>query len=353
MPCLIWRANSRASAKFTLNTSALSSFLFLVVIAVSKTILTKHIFEHIGAPVAMSALSCIVTGFMLYPICLANGSLRLLTMEETKTLSLVCLTVAADLAFTNVGLSILPIAFQQAIKSTLPVATIAIEFLLYRKCISKALFVVVIGICLGPITMALDKEWTSDGDLLYGVIMLSLSIVAGAFKFVLAHSAMARFKEDMGVMGFTFWMEVFATIFILPWSIANGEASLLMEHASSWVLLISTAAFGGVRILAQFFFLEKTSPTTLATSNIVIQVGLTAAGALVFHDPVTMSLIFGTLITIVMSASYTYVKSLVPVHSQIDNAKENTAINDEESPTLKLIAEECRKGCDGEILGDK
>jgi drug/metabolite transporter (DMT)-like permease len=360
MPCLIHRANRFAPAKFTLNESALVSFLFLVAIAVSKTILTKHIFEHIGAPVAMSALSCIVTGLMLVPICLANGTLRLLTMEETKTLSLVCLTVAADLAFTNVGLAILPIAFQQAIKSTLPVVTIAIEFLLYRKCISKALFAVVVGICLGPITMALDKDWTSDDDLLYGVIMLSLSIVAGAFKYVLAHSAMARFKEDMGVVGFTFWMEVFATIFILPWSIANGEASLLLEHASSWVMLIGTAAFGGVRILAQFFLLEKTSPTTLATLNIVIQVGLTAAGALVFHDPITVSLVVGTLITIVMSASYTYVKSLKSLHRQLEaegaeslRSLSEGAVEDEES-TIELREKEFpSRTKNANIIGDE
>jgi drug/metabolite transporter (DMT)-like permease len=329
--------------------SALSCFLFLVAIAVSKTILTKHIFEQIGAPVAMSALSCIVTGLMLVPICLVNGTLRLLTMEETKTLSLVCLTVAADLVFTNVGLSILPIAFQQAIKSTLPVATIAIEFLLYRKCVSKALFAIVIGICLGPITMALDKDFTSDGDLLYGVMMLSLSIVAGAFKYVLAHSAMARFKEDMGVIGFTFWMEVFATIFILPWSIANGEGALLMEHGSSWVLLIGTAAFGGVRILAQFFFLEKTSPTTLATSNIVIQVGLTAAGALVFHDPITVSLVFGTLITVVMSASYTYIKGLKSLHTRLEGPNEENAVEDE----AEELQSQKGKSVNEDIIGDE
>lgn len=175
--------------------------------------------------------------------------------------------------------------------------------------------------------MAMDKEWRSDRDLLYGVIMLSLSIVAGALKYVLAHSAMTRFKQDMGVMGFTFWMEVFATILILPWSIANDEISILMEHASSWGLLLGTSAFGGVRILAQFIFLEKTSPTTLAASNIVIQVGLTAAGAIVFHNPITMSLIFGTLITIIMSASYTYVEYFVPAHSIIND--ENDMDNDE------------------------
>ena len=248
-----------------------------------------------------------------------------------------CLTVAADLAFTNVGLSILPIAFQQAIKSTLPVATVVIEFLLYQKCISKTLFAVIVGMGLGPITMALDKEWTTDSDLLYGVVMLSLSVFAGALKYVLAHSAMARFKQDMGVMGFTFWMEVFATIFILPWSIVNGEISVLMEHASSWVLLVGTSAFGGVRILAQFVFLEKTSPTTLAASNIVIQVGLTAAGALIFHNPITINLVYGTLITIIMSVSYTFAKSLTPLHTIVNHDAEDINDTDNEDSELQQV----------------
>ena len=337
MPCLISNTNRYTLTNVSINTSTVLSFLLLVIIAMSKTVLTKHIFEHINAPVAMSALSCIVTGIMLIPVCIANGTLRLLTMEEGKTLSLVCLTVAADLAFTNVGLSILPIAFQQAIKSTLPVATVVIEFLLYQKCISKTLFAVIVGMGLGPITMALDKEWTTDSDLLYGVVMLSLSVFAGALKYVLAHSAMARFKQDMGVMGFTFWMEVFATIFILPWSIVNGEISVLMEHASSWVLLVGTSAFGGVRILAQFVFLEKTSPTTLAASNIVIQVGLTAAGALIFHNPITINLVYGTLITIIMSVSYTFAKSLTPLHTIVNHDAEDINDTDNEDSELQQV----------------
>ena len=177
--------------------------------------------------------------------------------------------------------------------------------------LTPGLLALVVGISLGPITMALDKSWSSDNNLVYGVIMLSLSIVAGALKYVLAHSAMAQFKKTMGIMGFTFWMEVFATIFILPWAVANGEVAVLMEHASSWMLLL-------VLELS-----EKTSPTSLAASNIAKQVGLTAAGALIFHNAITMSLICGTLITIVMSASYTYVKSVAPTYAVVEkNTKE-------------------------------
>jgi drug/metabolite transporter (DMT)-like permease len=329
----IVRSVTYARSEFRMNKSAIVSFLLLVTIAISKTILTKHIFEHIDAPVAMSALSCIVTTIMLVPVCITQRTLHLLTIEESKTLAFVCITVAADLAFTNVGLSILPIAFQQAIKSTIPVATIAVEFLIYGKCVSRASLAVIVGICLGPITMALDKSWSSDSDIVYGVIMLSLSIFAGACKYVLAHSAINRFKKTLGIVGFTLWMEIFATVFILPWSIANGEISVLLEHSSNWLLLIGTAAFGGVRILAQFLFLEKTSPTTLAASNIVIQVGLTAAGSVIFHDSITLNLVLGTLITIVMSASYTFVKSS-ELTSLKNSEYESTQVEEDENQLL-------------------
>jgi hypothetical protein len=318
MPSLIRRANTRAQSTMNIGRLTIISFVSLVVIAISKTVLTKYIFEHIHAPVAMSALSCIVTGFMLVPLNLWWGTFRLLSRDEFKALFPVCLAVAADLAFTNIGLSILPIAFQQAMKSTLPMAAVIVECLLYRKCVSKSLFAIIFGICLGPIVMAFDKSWSSDDNILYGLMMMMLSVIAGALKYVLAHSTIIRYKEKMGVIGFTFWIEVFATACILPWSIANGEIKVLIQNSSSWMLLLGTAAFGGVRILAQFFFLEETSATSLAASNIVIQVGLTAAGALVFHNSMTASLICGTLIAIVMSASYTYLKTTVRKHEVIE-----------------------------------
>lgn len=270
--------------------------------------LTKYIFEHIRAPVAMSTLSCIVTAFILLPVIIYKGQWRTVHLSEVCIFTGVCAAVAADLAFTNIGLSILPLAFQQSIKSTLPIATIAIEFLVLGKKVSVGVLAIVIGICLGPFVLSLDKDWEGNGEMLYGVVMLSCSIVAGALKYVLAHSAIKRYKKDMGIMGFIFWMEIFATVLLLPWSIVNGEMEELISGSQNWPLLVGTSAFGGVRILSQFYFLNKTSATSLAASNIAIQVGLTLAGTLFFDDPVTICLILGSSITFVMSSSYAYLK---------------------------------------------
>ena len=105
-------------------------------------------------------------------------------------------------------------------------------------------------------------------------------------------------------------MEIIAIVLLIPWSIVNGEMQLLISSSPNWFLMIGTAGFGGIRIISQFYFLNETSATRLATSNIVIQVLLTFAGTVFFHDPITLCLILGSIVTIVMSSSYVYLKAI-------------------------------------------
>ena len=44
------------------------------------------------------------------------------------------------------------------------------------------------------------------------------------------------------------------------------------QSSSEWALVWCTGAFGGVRVVAQFYFLAKTSATSLAMSGIAMQV---------------------------------------------------------------------------------
>jgi drug/metabolite transporter (DMT)-like permease len=223
----------------------------------------------------------------------------------------ICTAVAMDLAFTNIGLSILPLAFQQAIKATSPMVTTLLEFIIHKTHSTKEVYMIVFGICLGPIIMGMDKRWTSDSQMWYGTLMLGLSVIAGAFKYVLAHAAIKKYKSDMGILGFTIWMEIFAAIILLPWSLLNGEMkSVIFSDSANVRLILGTAAFGGVRILSQFYFLGETSATSLAISNIAIQVGLTVAGVVLFHDVLTICVILGSSVTFVMTSSFVYLKAV-------------------------------------------
>lgn len=289
---------------------ASGSLCLLVSVAVAKTLLTKMIFERISAPVALSIASCVVTGILLLPILLWQKKLTLLRWRQVPSFASVCVAVAADMACTNVGLSILPIAFHQSIKATLPAATIAVDFVVNRNEQPLSVILVVIGICAGPIVMSIDKDWTSSiSNLSFGVIAMLAAVIFGALKYVIAHKMIKRYKNEMGVLGFTFWMEVFSTLLLFPWAIVNGEMAMLVLTPRSfdqWLMLVGISAFGGVRVISQFLFLSDTSPTSLATSNIVIQTALAVIGSVVFDNAWSYSLVIGTLITAVMSTVYAY-----------------------------------------------
>ena len=124
---------------------------------------------------------------------------------------------------------------------------------------------------------------------------------------MLAHKVITTWKNELGTLSFLFWVETFVGILLLPWAILNGEASVLIASRSrplsDWFLVLATAAYGGIRIYSQFYFLQHTSATTLALSNLAVQ-GLTIIlGIVVFSEPTTLLLALGVLLTGSRSAS--------------------------------------------------
>jgi len=93
----------------------------------------------------------------------------------------------------------------------------------------------------------------------------------------------------------------------------GGEAYKLMfeteQSTGEWALLWFTGAFGGVRVIAQFYFLAKTSATSLAMSGIAMQALTIIIGIVVFGTEVTTLLALGVLATIVTSCVYAYLKT--------------------------------------------
>ena len=67
-------------------------------------------------------------------------------------------------------------------------------------------------LCFGSV---LVKWGSSDYDATpYGMIMMILAVVSGAFKYVLAHSMIRTFRDELGVLAFTFWVEVLVAIML-------------------------------------------------------------------------------------------------------------------------------------------
>lgn len=301
-----------ASALLAEHWAAASALSFLVFVAVSKTLLTKLVFKHVATPVAYSVLSCVATNLCLVPIFMAKmGTFKYLDRSMLSGFALVCLAIAGDLAFTNVALNLLSVAFQQCIKSASPAATMLVEKLIKRSTEQPAvLWATVLALCVGPILTGLGSDrWDSSP---VGIAMMVAAVFAGAFKYVLAHKMVTTYKNELGTLSFLFWVECFVAALLTPWAVANGEMSAMLFDAdrplSQWLLLYFTAAYGGVRVYSQFYFLSHTSATSLSLSNLAVQALTILLGVLFFGTPVTPYLVGGVVVTLAMSAVYTWLK---------------------------------------------
>jgi len=293
-------------------TEMMMAFTFLTFVAVTKTLLTKFVFTHVPTPVAFSVLSCVATILVIIPIFLYKPSYFGWIKKEMLIGFVSCSgAIAVDLGCTNVAISELSVAMQQTLKATSPAATVLLEVTFNRKCQHPMIFFLVGMLCVGSV---LVKWGSSDYDATpYGMIMMTLAVVSGAFKYVMAHAMIRTFREELGVLAFTFWVEVFVAVVLTPWAILNGEAELLLfddavETTMDWWLLWFTGAYGGVRIVSQFALLVHTSATTLALSNVTIQALTTILGIFLFGTPVTSFLVAGVSVTLLATAGYTYVK---------------------------------------------
>jgi len=296
----------------TVSGEIIFAFSFLTFIAVSKTLLTKYVFTEVDTPVAFSILSCVATIICILPIFFFKPEYYG-TIKRDMLLGFIGASgaIAIDLGATNVAISELSVAMQQTIKATSPAATVLLEVAMQRKCKHPVIFLLILMLCVGSV---LVKFGSTDYDAtVYGIAMMVLAVVAGAFKYVMAHKMINDFRTDLGVLAFTFWVEVFVAIILTPWAVLNGEAEeLLFGNAVTstyqWALLWFTGAYGGVRIFSQFFLLTQTSATTLALSNVTIQALTTILGIFLFGTVVTNYLIAGISVTLIATALYTYVK---------------------------------------------
>jgi drug/metabolite transporter (DMT)-like permease len=304
-------ASSSQTELLQKHAGAASALGFLIAVAVSKTLLTKLVFQHVDTPVAFSVLSCIATNVCMVPIFLLKpGTFKRLTPVMYRGFGFVCIAIAGDLACTNVALSLLSVALQQCIRGASPTATLFVERIVHGKEQHPALYVVVLLLCVGPVLTSLGSE---SGDAsMGGIVMMVIAIFAGAFKYVLAHKMITTFKKELGTLSFLFWVEIFVAILLTPWAIGNGEAAQLIageqRPLGDWLLLYFTAAFGGVRVFAQFYFLSHTSATSLSLSNLAIQALSIVLGIIFFGTRVTLPLALGVVVTTVMSCVYTWLK---------------------------------------------
>lgn len=240
------------------------AFCILTFVAVSKTMVTKQLFDDVSLPLAYSTLSCIVTFVVLLPFGLYTKCNHLCV----DGILFVSFMMAVDIALANIALSILSIPLQQCIKASGPAMTIIIESIKQKEVHHPLLYGIVLIICLCPCLIYKVDEYKDVG----GICAMCLSVLFGSLKNVFAHSIISHTTNGLDVLPFTFCTEALISILLMPCAFVTGEINAMLNlDATLYPALLFTALFGGVRILSQIYFLKHTSPTSLALSNVCVQ----------------------------------------------------------------------------------
>lgn len=284
----------------------LISFSVLTFVAVSKTLLTKFVFINVSTPVIFSTLSCILTSLALIPYFLKT-KLNRISPENVNEILLASVMITLDLAFTNVSLSLIPVSLQQCIRATAPSVTILLESLFHEKLYHPLLYLIVFSVTIGPVVMEYGKPMNYETQT--GIIWMVLAVTTGAFKNVFAHKIISNVKKEMGILSFTFWIEIICSILLLPWAVMSTEVETFIKiDVQTLLMTFVVALYGGVRIISQFVFLKYTSPTSLSLTNIVTQLFTVLIGIILFENNYTIYTIVGVTITLVLSTVYAYIK---------------------------------------------
>lgn len=291
-----------------------SALCALVLIAVSKTLITKKLFDIFDAPVVYSNTSCIITAVCIGPILWFREQRetkvnRALGRDNVDAVLLASIMVGLDLTFTNIALSLLNVPLQQAIRAGAPAVTIVLQTWYEQTIFHPILYLVVFTICIGPIIMQIGK-FEENGDTSYlGIVCMTIAVVSSSLKNVYAHSIIKCARNGMGTLSFTFSMEIIVGLLLLPWSFSTGEYKMLQDmKRQTFVALIFTAFYGGVRVLSQFYFLKYTSPTSLALTGVCTQLLTTMFAMCLFKTYIDRYMIAGISISLLFSLVYSVIK---------------------------------------------
>ena len=214
--------------------AAYLSLMLLVSVAAIKTLLAKVVFERLPTPIAYSLLSAAITSSIAWlPALISNGGLPCVRADDAHMLLLVAVATAVDLGMSNVAISMLPLALQQAIASAIPAATILLETVVFWRLKPLANYIAIAALCCGALLghlgslPHLERETTLLGE---GAMLVA--IFAAAAKYVFAKATIQEWKQRLGSFGVLLWMELLIVSLLLPWAIWNGELTLTLIRPS-------------------------------------------------------------------------------------------------------------------------
>lgn len=317
--------------------AALGAIGLLVSVASTKTLLTKWLFHDVHEPIAYSLLSALVTAAVVAPLLACGGIQRLCLprWDMLFSLALVCVAIAVDLGLSNEAIYRLPLALQQAIASTIPAATIALETVVRQRCRPLADYLAISTLCFGAILGhigSLDAvSWQSASQqrsFFAGELCMLLAVLAAAVKYVFAKALLTSYRREVGAAALLVWIEILISAILLPWSLQSHQLQAMARagySAAQWRALVAAGALGGFRFFCELLVLRYWSATTLSAANLSAHSLIIVVSIPIFGTAVTPFLMAGTLVTLAASAFYGYLRLRTAEEAGYDDEEEMTS----------------------------
>lgn len=298
------------------------SISFLIVVAVSRTVLTKWLLSGNDAfsfPVTYSAVSCIATSLTILALAVF-GELEVqpLHRRHWRSFLMVAALTALDMGATNIAVESISLALQQTIKATLPVMVVFLERVMTNKTHARLVYLSLVPLTAGPVLAAVGSSKVDFN--LAGSLWMVVGVFASGLKSVLLYTAIRDIRADMGMGSFLLWLELSTLVVLLPWSVFNGELTELRDwnkfnDLGEWAIIVSVSLLGGLRAFATTLVLRYSDPISLASANVLIQMTTVVLSIFIFGTHLTVLLLFGTVVSLGGFALFTVAKfthSLAP-----------------------------------------
>ena len=259
----------------------------VVVVFVVKSLLTlvmlKKTQEHDEnaihtTGVAYSAVSSACTIlwlmilFMVQPTCFQP-----IPRPSWAIFGVIGLVSVADLALTNVAISILDPPQQQCLAALAPVFTFVVESTLKlefkQPIIVFFVCVIAAGASVATLThMAVNQPLDKYNDQALGMVAMIVASLLSGCKLVLLRASSMTFRTQMSPIATLFWVDTMVFLVLTPLSIGLGEMLTLVDAITLGPPILSvgvafTGALGGVRFLSELYALQYMQAVDLSIVN--------------------------------------------------------------------------------------
>jgi len=169
------------------------------------------------------------------------------------------------------------------------------------------LYLCLVPLIVGPmltVSGSFEKDFTD-----VGFMAMLIGVALAGLKVVYLGQIVHRLKEEMDMISFLFWLDLFILPVLLPWAALNGELFTVAqwEHKLNWVawaFLIVVSLMGGLRAYTINLTVKHSSALTKTTADIFTQALSIYSSLWIFQTAASPGLHSGIIITIAGFAIY-------------------------------------------------